>query len=651
MRRELLVGFLLVAAVALVYWPVHSYPFVLLDDQVYVCENPMVRGGFTAEGVVYAFTGVAVGNWHPLTMLSHMLDCQLYGAKDENAGGHHLTSLALHAANTLLLFIALVRMTGAVWRSGFAAALFGLHPLHVESVAWISERKNILSTFFFMLILLAYHHYAQRRTALRYVAVFLLLLLGLLCKPMLVTAPFVLLLLDYWPLGRMRAGSGEQERQEGEKGREGDGEEESENDGEESVEQGGESDEETESEESLPESAAILPARHPPLPAFGQLVLEKLPLFMLVALCASITLFVQGASGAMGMLGKNLPITTRLANAICSYGIYVERMFWPHPLAVIYPYATHAWTDMLVISVALVAITVAAYRLSRVKPYLPVGWWWYLITLLPVIGIVQVGVQSMADRYTYIPFIGLFIIAAWGGAELTAGLSSLGKAVAVAAAVIVLGTFAWFTAAQVTAWSSSVALFKQAVEAVPDNYVAMNNLGLAYWQQGRLDDAQKQFEAILKMESDPHLRIAGGLEPAHRNLGLLLAVRRKPDKALEQFDTAIRLQPRQPDAWRHKAWLLATYPDERYRNGIIAVQAAEEAVKLSAWTPPEIWDTLAAAEAENWDFEKAAAAEEKAIDAAGAIRANDLLPELEKRLKMFKSGEKYREEPRRPTRM
>ena len=203
MRRELFVSFLLVAAVAAVYWPVHSYPFVLLDDHGYVVENPYVRNGLTCEGMVHAFTGITVGNWHPLTMLSHMLDCQLFGV-EEGAGWHHVVNLALHAANTVLLFLALRWMTGALWRSALVAALFGLHPLHVESVAWVSERKDVLSTLFFMLTLLAYYHYVRRPTILRYAAVFVLLALGLMSKPMLVTAPFVLLLLDYWPLGRMR---------------------------------------------------------------------------------------------------------------------------------------------------------------------------------------------------------------------------------------------------------------------------------------------------------------------------------------------------------------------------------------------------------------------------------------------------------------
>jgi hypothetical protein len=632
MRRELFVGFLLIAAVTLVYWPVHSYPFVLLDDQGYVCENPAVRGGLTAEGVLYAFAGVTVGNWHPVTMLSHMLDCQLYGAKDENAGGHHLTNVVLHVANTLLLFVALRRMTGAVWRSGFTAALFGLHPLHVESVAWISERKDVLSTFFFMLMLLAYYQYAKRPGLLSYIVVFVLLLLGLMSKPMLVTAPLVLLLLDVWPLGRMRAGSEEPFERITEQCTRGE-------------EQG------AANEARLSESEALLPAPCSTHIAFWPLVVEKIPLFTLAAVSAVMTFFVQRASGATGMLGQNLPLATRLVNAVCAYGIYVEKIFWPHPLAVIYPYTTHRLIDAGIIGAALVAITITAYRLAGIKPYLPVGWWWYLITLLPVIGLVQVGVQSTADRYTYIPSIGLFIIAAWGGAEVTAGLSVTGKAAAVATACAVLGIFAWLTAQQVTAWSSSIALFKQAADAVPDNFVARNYLGLAYWQQGRLDDAQKQFETIVNMESDPRLHITGGMEPAHRNLGLLFAVRHRPAQALYHFNKAIEIQPRLPDARRHKAWLLATYPDEEVRNGKEAVKLADEAMRLSAWQRPEIWDTLAVAEAENLDFEKAAAAEEKAIEVARQSRADALLPELEQRLKMFKAGDRYREEPRRPTRM
>ena len=485
MRRELLVGFLLVAAVTLVYWPVYSYPFVLLDDPAYVTENPLVRRGLTPEGVSFAFTGVTAGNWQPLTMFTHMLDCQLFGAADASAGRHHVTSLVLHAANTLLLFLALRGMTGAVWRSGLAAALFGLHPLHVESVAWISERKDVLSTFFFLLMLLAYLMYSQRRTVPRYLAVFVLLALGLMSKPMLVTAPLVLLLLDYWPLGRMNAG----------------------------------------------------------WKSLWGLVLEKVPLFALAGAAAAVTIVAQRGSGAMGMLGQNLSLVSRLGNAVWAYGVYLEKAFWPHPLAVIYPYTRHKAIDVLIIGAALIAITVAAYRLAKITPYLPVGWWWYVITLLPVIGLVQVGVQSLADRYTYIPLIGPFIIAAWGGAEVTEGFSAAGKGAAVAAAVVVLGALAWLTSQQLEAWKSSEALFARAVEAAPGNYAALNGLGQCYWQKGRLDKAREQFEAIVKMESDPHLHVEGGLEPAHRNLGLLLAVQHHPREALREFDKAIEIQP------------------------------------------------------------------------------------------------------------
>jgi hypothetical protein len=596
MRRELLVGFLLVAAVALVYCPVHSYPFVLLDDPAYVTENSVVRRGLTPEGVSFAFTGVTAGNWHPLTMLSHMLDCQLFGARAAGAWGHHLTSLGLHAANTLLLFLVLRAMTGAVWRSGLAAALFGLHPLHVESVAWISERKDVLSTFFFLLMLLAYFKYSQRRTVPRYLAVFVLLALGLMSKPMLVTAPFVLLLLDYWPLGRTARG----------------------------------------------------------WKSLAPLIVEKIPLLVLAGLSAAMTFVVQRSSGAMGMLGR-LTLATRLENAVWAYGIYLEKAFWPHPLAAIYPYARHKAIDVLVIGVALVAITVAAQRLAKITPYLPVGWWWYVITMLPVIGLVQVGVQSLADRYTYIPLIGPFIIAAWGGAELTDGLSATGKGAAVAAAVV-LGVFAWLTTQQLTAWSSSEALFARAAEAVPNNYVALDSLGQLYWQQGRLDKAREQFEMIVKMESDPHLHVEGGLEPAHRNLGLLAAVQHRPKEALGEFDKAIEIQPDLPDARRHKAWLLATYPDESHpgekvRDGNEAVRLAQEALDRSTRKPAEFWDTLAVARAETGNFKAAVEAEKKAIDAARRTRADDLLPELETRLKMFRDGERYHAEPRRPSRL
>ncbi len=345
MRRELLVSFLLIAAVAIVYWPVHTYPFVLLDDEGYVFGNPYVRNGLTYEDIVHAFTGITVGNWHPLTMLSHILDCQLFGA--DAAGWHHTVNLALHAANTVLLFIALRRMTGTLWRSALVAALFGLHPLHVESVAWVSERKDVLSTLFFMLTLLAYHHYVQRPTVLRYAAVFMVLALGLMCKPMLVTVPLVLLLLDYWPLERMSlrrieatpdetsAEDDTEEEEEEEEEEEAESEEtaesyhdEDDKDDEEDAEESDEADEADSSDDATGEAeqpAADESGKQP----LSRLIAEKMPLLVLVAFSAAITYLVQQLSGAMGMLGQEAPLGRRLGNAVFSYGQYLEKCFWP----------------------------------------------------------------------------------------------------------------------------------------------------------------------------------------------------------------------------------------------------------------------------------------------------------------------------------
>ncbi len=503
MRRELLVSFLLVAAVAAVYWPVHSYPFVLLDDDGYVVENPYVRNGLTRDGLVHAFTHITVGNWHPVTMLSHMLDCQLFGV-ETGAGWHHVVNVALHAANTVLLFIALRWMTGALWRSALVAALFGLHPLHVESVAWISERKDVLSTLFFMLTLLAYCHYVRRPTVLRYAAVFVLLALGLMSKPMLVTAPLVLLLLDYWPLGRIGVDGGRWTVNGGEGGVDS---------GRWTVDsemqevQGAAPSEVTASPAPSPQPPVSSPpstvhrplstVHRPPSTTFGRLILEKIPLLVLAGISAALTYRVQQGGGAMGMLGQQLSLGTRLGNAICSYGQYLEKSFWPSPLAAIYPYFHRNLIDVLIMGAALVAISVATLRLAKILPFLLVGWCWYLGTLVPVIGLVQVGVQSMADRYTYIPLIGIFIIVAWGLAEFAEDWPARNKAIL---AAVLLTACGWCTWRQVATWSSSEVLFSHAVAADRGNIFALHGLGMVYWKDGKLSDAQKQFEAILNIQ-------------------------------------------------------------------------------------------------------------------------------------------------------
>jgi tetratricopeptide (TPR) repeat protein len=303
---------------------------------------------------------------------------------------------------------------------------------------------------------------------------------------------------------------------------------------------------------------------------------------------------------------------------------------------------------VLIVGVALGAISVAAVRLAKIWPFLLVGWCWYLGTLVPVIGLVQVGMQSMADRYTYIPLIGIFIIAVWGAAEFTGDWPARNKAVA---AALVLAACGWCTWWQVRTWSSSEALYRHAVEAERYNSFALHGLGLAYWKEGKLDDAQQQFEAMLNPKSDPGVHVEGGLEPAHRALGLLLAVRHQPKKALEQFDAAIQVRPQQPEPFRHKAWLLATSLDENVRDGKKAVQCAEQALEKSHGKQPEYWDTLAAAQAEAGQFTEAVESAEKALEQARIMQADDLLPGIQQRLELFQSGVPYHAEARPPQRL
>ena len=375
--------------------------------------------------------------------------------------------------------------------------------------------------------------------------------------------------MDYWPLGRMRLGESNE--------------------------------------------AGQPPANESGRLPLSRLIVEKTPLFVLVAVSAAITYIVQQLGGAMGMLGQQAPLWRRLGNALFSCGQYLEESFWPSPLAAVYPYVNRRAINVLIVGLALGAISVAAVRLAKIRPFLIVGWCWYLGTLVPVIGIVQVGVQSMADRYTYIPLIGIFIIAVWGAAEFSEEWPMRNKAIATAVVLAVCGWCAW---RQVATWSSSEALYKNAVETQRYNLFALHGLGMVYWKEGKLDEAQQQFEAMLKIQSDPTLHARGGLEPAHRALGLLLAVRHQPKEALKQFDAAIDDGPRQPEPRRQKAWLLATSLDNSVRNGKQAVACAEQALELSPGKQPEYWDTLAAAQAEAGKFKAAVESAEKALQQA-----------------------------------
>ncbi len=382
-KRLLIISLFLIIASFMAFWQVTRCDFINYDDDKYLTDNSHVQDGLTVEGITWAFTTGYAANWHPLTWISHMVDVQLFGLQP---GWHHLTNLLFHLASTLLLFLVLHRMTKALWQSAFVAALFALHPLHVQSVAWVAERKDVLSTFFWMLTMGTYASYVAKPGLKRYLTLLLCFALGLMAKPMLVTLPFVLLLLDYWPLQRL-----EQKRP---------------------PQEGLSKDKSTTSPVRIP----VQPVGHWPL--IRPLLIEKIPLFALAALSSIVTYLVQHHGGAVQSL-ETFPPGVRMANAFVSYITYMVKMLWPTNLAVFYPYPT-SWPLWQVLGSAalLITITVLVIRGAKKRPYAAVGWFWYVGTLVPVIGVVQVGRQALADRYTYIPLVGLFIIVAWAVPEL-----------------------------------------------------------------------------------------------------------------------------------------------------------------------------------------------------------------------------------------
>jgi tetratricopeptide (TPR) repeat protein len=456
------------AALAVLTWGafsgVLSNGFVSYDDGVYVAANDHVVKGLTASALRWSLTTTENSNWHPVTWISHLLDVTLFGL---DAGAHHGVNLALHTANVLLLFLLLSRMTGAVWRPAFAAALFAVHPLHVESVAWIAERKDVLSTLFWLLTTLAWLR-GRHALALACYA------LGLMTKPMVVTLPFTLLLLDYWPLRRtLRPGA--------------------------------------------------------------SLGTEKAPLFALAAVSCVVTVLAQRAGGAIQSL-ETISLPERLANAVVSYAAYLGKTVWPTSLACIYPFSRSALTApaMLGSAVVLTAITVAVLRFEKQAPYATFGWLWYVGTLVPVIGLVQVGYQSMADRYTYVPLIGIFVAVAWGAGELAAQLPA-SRPVVAAVAACALAACAVVTRGQVAVWQDSTSLFTHAIAVTADNWTAHNNLGGVLSEAGNSGDAIPQFEETL--------RIRPGFAEGHFNLGLALDRSGRFPEAIDAYEAALRLNP------------------------------------------------------------------------------------------------------------
>ena len=701
-RRTWLLVILLAVITAAAYWPVARSDFINLDDPDYVTNNPRVLHGLAPESILWAFKTFHAGNWHPLTWLSHMLDCQLFG---DRPAAHHLASLILHLANTALLFLVLLRLTKARWRSAFVAALFALHPLHVESVAWIAERKDVLSTFFFMLTLWAYVRHLEerprvspsdicgrpaaaqtRKSRIWYALALLSFALGLMSKPMLVTLPLVLLLLDYWPLQRCQ------------------------------------------------------PSPLNPQPPFlWPLLAEKAPFFALAVTSSVVTFIAQVQSGSVASI-EAVPFASRLTSALVAYGAYLQKTFWPHDLAVFYPYPTTPPTLSAGVAAAvLAAISIAVVRCRRRAPYLLTGWCWFLATLLPVIGLIQVGSQSMADRYTYVPLLGLFLAIAWGAADLAARWPHR-QTVLAATGGAVLGA-CWITChLQVKYWQDSLTLFSHAVAVTGSNALAECNLGNALGASGHAPDAVAHLRQALRLrpayaeahvnlgmalvfegktdEAIQHYRAAINAQPnyapAHHLLAAALALQLKNDEAKIEFHEALRLRPdypaaltglgnlllqqgqteeglrllfaavklrddcedghywlasalarqgRMPEAVTHfraalrvqpdhpaalndLAWILATERRPELRNVPEAIRLATRACELSAYTNPQCLDTLGTAFAQAGRWADAIALTEQAAARAAAAGQPKLAAQIRSHLPLYQTNSSP---PFRPT--
>ena len=601
-------------ALAALTWAIFGqtlrYDFVNYDDPSYVYQNTRIASGINVANIAWAFTHVHSENWHPLTTITHMLDCQLHGLK---AGWHHFTNLLLHAIAVVLLFIALQQMTGALWRSAFVSVVFAVHPLHVESVAWIAERKDVLSAVFFMLTLLAYLHYTHAPSIGRYLTVAFVIALGLISKPMLVTLPFVLLLLDFWPLGRFEARKSNTGRQ------------------------------------------------------LSRLILEKIPLIALSVVSSIVTFLAQ--RGAIGWT-EELPVSERISNAFVAYVIYIRQMFWPAGLAVFYPHPENrlpVWEVSLAL-IVLVGITAAAFVFRRKAPYFVTGWLWYLGMLVPVIGLVQVGWQGHADRYTYLPQIGLYIAVTWTITDLTRSWGfqriTLG-----AAAFLIVGVLSWRAWLQTSYWRDSETLFTHALAVTSNNDVALNNLGIIFLDKGQLDEAISKLEAAvdLRPENAPahdnlakallrkgqmseamvHYRKFLELEPsnveARNTLGTALIQQGHIREAIDQWQEALTVQPENGNAASNLAWVFATCPEDSLRDGTRAAELGEKALRISGGKIPMIYKVLAAAYAENGRFAEAVETAQRGAQLATGQGNPALAAELVSNVALYQSGRPLRD--------
>jgi len=559
--RLVLLCFLLAVVTFAVYLPVRNHEFVRYDDDVYVTRNPNVQSGLTAQNIEWAFTTGHTSNWHPLTWLSHQLDCSLFAG---NSGAHHLVNVVFHVANTLLLFVVLNRMTRRLWPSAFIAALFALHPLHVESVAWVAERKDVLSTLFWLLTMLAYVRYTERPSVARYLITLVLFALGLLAKPMLVTVPFVLLLLDFWPLNRL-----------------------------------------------LNSKRSI-----------RNLFLEKLPFVFLSAVSSVVTFIAQQRGGAMSDIYL-VSFRERIANAIVSYLDYIGKMIWPARLAVLYPLPIRGipTTKVVLYAIILVLITALIIYHGRRRKYLLVGWLLFLGTLVPVIGIVQVGAQAMADRYTYVPLIGLFIIIAFAAADLSEKIP-FRKIVLTTLAGAILLACTVATSIQLRYWKNSFSLFEHTIAVTKDNYIIFNSYASIIGPLGRYEEAAKYLtEAVRIMPNFPE---------AHHNLGNAMRNLGNFDQAIRHYNIALRLDPAYTSAHYGLGLALADKgdydaaiehykiclgPDADLKRNAGAAQTADRSRNITRAGPdtPKLLSTIGSAYAQKGQYAQAIEYYKKAL--------------------------------------
>ena len=657
MRQKLLVLLGLALVTFGAHWRVLQNDFVNYDDNDYVTDNRIVQQGLTKEGVAWAFGNLhgTKTYWHPLTWLSHMLDCQLFKL---NPAGHHAMSLLLHTLNVLLLFLVLQRMTGACWRSAVVAAIWAEHPLQVDTVAWVTERKNILGALFWLLTIAAYLRYAAKPGRGRYVVVLLGMVLGLMCKPVLVTLPCALLLLDFWPLRRWRPRATQNT-----------------------------------AEESPPFAVAPL----------GRLLLEKLPLLALAMASAILT---QLAHDRLGMREEiyGLHLHHKIANAAVSYVRYLDHTLWPLNLTVLYLHPGE-WPDWRVAMSGAVLTIISALALLGVRrrPYLLVGWCWFLGVLVPTIGLRQVGIQAMADRFLYLPFIGLLVMIVWGVADRLPATTRWARISGVAVAVLIaaLTTVTW---RQTGFWKDSLALWQRAIAMNPKNYIAHANssvelmirgdlngarrsaleairlqptfteprLGLAAIasREGKLDEARSHADAAIRSRPGalPIVRQAADRWTAEGALTLALVTYdacmkvvpddaniraqratvldalNRPREAVEQYREALRLQPDWPSAMNNLAWLLATCADPALRDGAEAVRLAERACELTGRREAFLIGTLGAAYAEAGRFVDAIRAAEQAIAIAEAAGETPVAQRNRQLLELYRTGKPFRQQ-------